>query len=244
MDARGAGALNLAQINKPPGPGHPLGTDPAGRDVLGQLLVGARNSFLLALGISLASCLIGTLLGLLAGLAGGAVDAALMRLTDFFSMLPVIMVVIVLVALLPRVTGPTLVAVLALMGWYNTARYTRARVLQISAGEYVAAARAMGTPFGRIITFHLLPGIAPLVITGSTIGLASSMGAETGLSFLGFGLPIDTPSLGTLLGYAKTPENLLHRPWLWLPACLLVLVLMLCINALGRTAARAFNPEA
>jgi peptide/nickel transport system permease protein len=90
---------------------------------------------------------------------------------------------------------------------------------------------------------EVLPNIGSLIIVNLTLNLAANMGLETGLTFLGFGLPFSTPSLGTLISYASVPENMQNRPWQWLPASLLIVVMMLCINFVGQAVKRAADAK-
>ena len=96
----------------------------------------------------------------------------------------------------------------------------------------------MGTYDWKIMLFELLPNISSIVITRLVLALAGNIGLETGLSFLGFGLPIGTPSLGTLIGAAKTADIIENKQWVWLPAALFILVMMLCINYVGQALQR------
>ena len=97
----------------------------------------------------------------------------------------------------------------------------------------------MGTSDLKIIFREVLPNISSIIIVDSTLALAGNIGIETGLSFLGFGLPPSIPSLGTLVGYATDPEVLSLKLWIWLPASILILIMMLCINYVGQALKRA-----
>lgn len=227
--------VSLTSRQQPPSQAHWLGTDPSGRDMLGQLVTGTRNSMAIALGITGITCVFGTFFGLISGYLGGKVDMAMMRALDFVSMLPRLMLVIVAASLIPEYGAATLVVILSAISWMYDARVVRSKALWLRDADFIRASKSMGTPAIKIMVRHFLPHLLPVIIVNFTLNLAGNIGVESGLSFLGFGLPFSTPSLGTLLNYAKIPENLYGRPWLWLPASLLILIVMLCIHCIGQT---------
>ncbi len=235
--------INLALINKAPSAKHMLGTDGSGRDMLTQLFLGARNSLLIAFGVTILCGLIGILVGLCSGFFGGKVDNFIMRILDFIAMLPRLMFIIVIVSLIPKYNVITFVLVMTAFGWIGDARLTRAKTLQQSSLDYVQASKTLGTNNFVIMFREVLPNIGSLIIVNLTLNLAANMGLETGLTFLGFGLPFSTPSLGTLISYASVPENMQNRPWQWLPASLLIVVMMLCINFVGQAVKRAADAK-
>jgi len=243
VDSESIVTVSLKKINRPPSAEHILGTDPSGRDMYTQLVVGARNSISIAIGITLLCGLIGTVVGLFAGFYGGLVDNIVMRVIDFLSMLPTLMLVIVVVSVIPKYNVVTFILILSAFGWIFNARLTRAKTLQQSGLDYVSAARTLGTPNWKIMFAQVLPNIISIVIVNLTLSLAGNMGIEVGLSFLGFGLPFGVPSLGTHLSYARVPENLSIRWWLWLPAALLIVIMMLCINFVGQAVKRAADAK-
>jgi peptide/nickel transport system permease protein len=243
VDSESVVTVSLKKINQPPTTEHILGTDPSGRDMFTQLVVGARNSISIAIGITLLCGLIGTIIGLFAGFYGGLVDNIVMRIIDFFSMLPTLMLVIVVVSVIPKYNVITFILILSAFGWIFNARLTRAKTLQQGGLDYVSAARTLGTPNWKIMFAQVLPNIISIVIVNLTLSLAGNMGIEVGLSFLGFGLPFGVPSLGTHLSYARVPENLRLRWWLWMPAALLIVAMMLCINFVGQAVKRAADAK-
>lgn len=105
--------------------------------------------------------------------------------------------------------------------------------------EYVAASKTLGTPDWKIMLFNVLPNLSSIIIVNMTLNLAGNIGIETSLTYLGFGLPENVPSLGTLISYSRNPEVMENKPWVWLPAAILILVLMLCINFIGNALKRA-----
>ncbi|MDR1706180.1 MAG: ABC transporter permease [Clostridiales bacterium] len=233
--------VSLTGRSRPPSREHPLGTDPSGRDMLGQLVTETRNSLLIAVGITALTCAFGTAFGLIAGYFGGVVDMALMRVLDFVSMLPRLMLIIVFVTLISEYGPVQLALIMSALGWMYDARIIRGKALSLRDEDFIRAARSVGAPAAKIIARHFLPHLAPVIIVNFTLNLAGSIGVETGLSFLGFGLPFATPRLGTLLNYAYVPENLQNRPWLWLPAVALIFIVMMCIHYTGGALKRAIN---
>lgn len=235
--------VNLKVMNKPPSNEFRLGTDPSGRDMIGQLFVGAKNSFIIAFGVTILCALIGIFVGMVAGYYAGKVDNIIMRIIDFFMMLPDLMIIIVLVSIIPRYNQYTFILVMTVFGWTSTARLIRAKMLQQSNLDYVSASKTLGTRNFIIMIREVLPNIVSIIVVKVTLSLAGNIGLETGLSFLGFGLPSNTPSLGTLTHYAAVPSNMQKYPWQWLPAVLLVFVMMLCINFVGQAIKRAADAK-
>ena len=227
-----------------PRPGFILGTDEAGRDMLQMLILGARNSLNISFSVALIGTLLGTLIGLLAGFYGGHVDNVVMRVMDFISMVPTIMIVILVVRILSPITVFTLSVLLIIFtAWQGTARLIRTMTLKQSMLDYVSASKTMGTPGIVIIFREVLPNLVSIMIANLTFTLAMFVGIETGLSFLGLGLPFVVPSLGTILANARSMFDMVNRMWVWLPAAVLVVVLMLCINFVGQALNRAADAK-
>lgn len=243
FDTSTATKVNLFMLNKPPSQQHMLGTDGSGRDMLTQIFLGARNSFLIAFGVTIFSGVLGIVFGLLSGFFGGRVDNVFMRILDFFSMLPRLMFIIVIISIMPRYNVTTFIIVMTAFGWFSDARLVRAKALQQSSLDYVQASKTLGTNNFVIMVREVLPNIASITIVNLTLNLAANMGLETGLTFLGFGLPFNTPSLGTLISYASVPETMQRRVWQWLPASVLIVVMMLCINFVGQAVKRAADAK-
>lgn len=244
IDMEALALVNLRTRNLPPGGEFLLGTGSAGQDMLQLLIVSARNSFNIAFIITAGGAVIGILFGLVAGFYGGNVDNVLMRVLNFIGMVPSLMLVIVFVQLIPNYSVSTFaLLMIVVFAWQGTAWLIRIKTLQQGRMEYVAASKTLGTPNPVIIFREVLPNLVSIIVSNLTITLASNMGIETGLTFLGFGLPFGTPSLGRLVFYARTPYNLTNRPWLWLPAALLIIVMMLCINFVGSALNRAADAK-
>ncbi|MFS0787777.1 ABC transporter permease [Shouchella sp. 1P09AA] len=235
--------VDLLAIFEPPSSEFWLGTDHGGRDVFGQLIIGTRNSLLIGIAVTTLSGLVGLAMGLLAGYFGGHTDNVIMRIVDFFLVLPTTMIIIAFVAVVPNYSLLQFTLIMSAFIWISMARLIRSKALQQSELEYIQAARTLGTPHYKIIFSHLLPNLNSIIIVNLTLSLAANIGIETGLSFLGFGFPESTPSLGTLMSHATNPQIFELRPWVWLPASILVLILMLCINNVGQALKRATDAK-
>lgn len=162
-----------------------------------------------------------------------------MRLVDFVYILPMLMMIIVVVTIIPNYSIWAFIGIMTLFLWVGKTRLIRAKVLSERQADYVNASKTLGTANWKIIVFQILPNLSSLIIVNFTLTLAGNIGIETGLSYLGFGLPDSTPSLGTLVSNATDPDIIQSYWWMWLPACLLILVLMLSINFVGQSIKRA-----
>jgi len=230
--------------DNPPLTGHGLlGTDARGRDMLGILLLSARNSLAISLIVTPASFAIGYTVGLIAGFFGKFVDLAILRFIDFWSMVPNIMIIIAMVAVLPVWGVREFIILMIILGWFSGARIMRARVLQESAKDYILASKTLGTPNYKIIFKKVLPNVTSIMMVSFVIGLANSIGMETGLTVIGYGLPSTTPSLGRLISYATRPTIMQDRMWQWMPAVVLIVVTTICIYGIGNAVRRAVNPR-
>nr|WP_314114870.1 ABC transporter permease [uncultured Leptotrichia sp.] len=220
-----------------------LGSDSGGRSILGQLILGARNSIIIGFTITILTSGIGIFFGLIAGYYGKWVDNVIMRVIDFITILPTLMIIIVFVTIVPKYTIATFVLIMSAFYWVGAARLIRSKALAESQKDYILASKTMGTKDFTIIFREILPNLNSIIIVELTLGFAGNIGIETGLSFLGFGLPLSTPSLGTLVGYAADPEVLSTKLWIWLPASILILIMMLCINYVGQALNRAADAK-
>jgi len=229
----------LERYTEPGVNGYFLGADEAGRDMLGQLIIGAKNSILIAIAITLIANTIGVVLGIIMGYYGGFIDNLFMRIIDFLMTLPTLMIIIVIVTIIPKYGVFELILILSAFQWIGTARLVRSKALSEGRRDYVNASKTMGTSDFAIMFKGILPNLSSLLIVELTLNFAGNVGIETGLSFLGFGLPPSTPSLGTLVSYATNPIVLSTKWWVWLPASILILILMLGINYVGQALRRA-----
>ena len=222
--------IDLSSILAPPTQAEALGYDDLGRPVLDRLLVGARTSFLVALGVVTVSLLLGSLIGGLAGMLGGWVDLLLVRLIDVFLAFPGILLAIALAG----VMGPgvdNLVIALSVVGWVGYARLVRAQVLSLKGRDHVTAAVALGTGRLRILVRHLLPLTLAPVIVEATFGVATVVIAEAGLSFLGLGVQPPEASWGSMIrdgaGYMLVAPHLVLAPGI------AISLVVLSVNLLG-----------
>jgi len=239
LDQKEIVTVDLFSIHKPPSKEFWLGTDYGGRDVFGQLIIGTRNSLSIGILVTVMTGVIGITVGLIAGYFGGKVDNIVMRIVDFFMILPFLMIVIVFVSISPKYTILTFSLIMTAFLWMGKARLIRSKALQEKELDYVQASKTLGSSNLKIMFTQVLPNLSSIIIVSMTLSLAANIGLESGLSFLGFGFPESTPSLGTLVSYARNPQTLEYRWWIWLPASLLILVLMLSINNVGQALKRA-----
>ena len=232
--------VNILQRYKAPGVnGYLLGSDEGGRDVFAMLVIGARNSVTIGFTITILTCIIGIIVGLISGYYGKWVDTTLMRIVDFIMILPTLMIIIVFVTVIPNYTLFHFIIIMTLFFWVGSARLFRTRTLQEASLDYVNASKTLGSSDLQIMFREILPNISSLIIVNLILRLAGNIGIETGLTYLGFGLPYTTPSLGTLISAAKTQDIIENKMWVWLPATILILVMMLCINYIGQAFQRA-----
>lgn len=235
--------INLRNKYLPPGKGFILGTDIGGRSIAGQLLIGGRNSIFIGFAVTFVTSVIGILVGLITGFYGGKIDNIIMRIADFISILPSTLLIITFIVVIPKYTMWHFIFIMSVFYWVGTTRLVRSKALSENRKDYVNASRIMGTTDLKIMITGILPNISSIIIVDLILEFAGNIGIETGLSFLGFGLPPSSPSLGTLVSYARTPGAMSDMLWLWLPASLLILVMMLCINYVGQAVRRASDAK-
>ena len=235
--------INLRNKYHAPSKEFILGADIGGRSIAGQLLIGGRNSILIGFAITIITSTIGVIMGLIVGFYGGKIDNMIMRVSDFISILPTTMLVITFVVVIPKYTMWHFIFIMSIFYWVGMTRLVRSKALSENRRDYINASRIMGTSDWKIMFNGILPNISSIIIVELILGFAGNIGIETGLSFLGFGLPPATPSLGTLVSYARTPGAMTSKLWLWLPASLLILVMMLCINYVGQAVKRASDAK-
>ncbi len=227
---------------------HPFGTDDLGRDTLTRVLYGGRVSLLVGLLAMVISVTLGTLVGALAGYFRGWLDSLLMRLTDMFLSVPALFVLIVLSTLLFD-TGvgtaagglPMIVLIIGGMSWMVVARIVRASFLAIRERTFVEAALAAGGGHARRIFLHILPNAIGPILVQATLQVAVAIIAESGLSYLGFGIQPPTSTWGNMLRDAQT--SMTRYPHLAVFPGLMIFLTVISANAIGDGLRDAFDPH-
>ncbi len=188
------------------------------------------------------STLIGIVLGSPSGYYGGKVDTVLMRITDVMMTFPPIIIMLTVAAF----AGPGLWNVILIIGglrWPATARLVRGQVLALKRQEFVLAARAVGLPDLLIISRHILVNVVPPLMARVTFTISGAILSEAGLSFLGVGVPLPTPTWGNMMESARSLVVLRDQPWMWMPPAFFVLLIVLCINFIGDGLRDALDPR-
>jgi peptide/nickel transport system permease protein len=222
--------IDLSRILAPPAMDSPLGDDDLGRPVLDRLLIGARTSLAVGLGVVALSAVLGSLVGGAAALAGGWIDLLAVRTVDVFLAFPGILLAIALAGILGPGIDNVIIA-LAAVGWVGYARLVRAQVLTLKQRDHVVAARALGAGQGRILLLHLLPlAVAPLIVE-ATFGIAGAVVAEASLSFLGLGVQPPQASWGSMI--QNGVAYMLVAPHLVLAPGIAILLVVLSVNLMG-----------
>lgn len=221
---------DLDEVSLGPGPGHPLGTDDLGRDVLARLLFGGRYTLGLAVMSSLAAVTIGLVIGITAGYYEGVLDALIMRVNDVLLAFPVFLLALALMA----VVGPGLLNIVVVLAVSRAPRYARLMrgvVLQQKTREYVLAAKATGSTDWRILFRHILPNCMSTGMVYATFDAGTMLTALAGLSFLGVGVQPPTPDWGLMLTDART--YIYSAPWAAVFPGLAITLCVMAINFLG-----------
>lgn len=223
---------DLDSMSAPPSPEHWFGTDQLGRDYFARVIYGGRISLLVGLLAMITATLIGAVVGIVAGFAHPRVDSLLMRLVDFLSSIPwMILIIVVSVFLKPGLA--TIIIVIGGFSWMITARMVRAETLSVKERAYVGYSGYIGEHPVRIVTRHILPEVLPTILVAATASISSAMMTEASLSFLGVGIQQPMASWGSLLQTAQ--GNLQQLPHLALIPGLLIIATVMSFNALGNS---------
>ncbi|MAZ21788.1 MULTISPECIES: ABC transporter permease [Roseovarius] len=228
-----------------------LGTDAQGRGVLSTIMYGTGISLLIGLGAVVVQAILGVTLGLIAGYKGGWIDAFLMRLADIQMSLSTLMIAIIVLAIFQAAFDANvyadyaivmLIVIIGVAEWPKFARTVRSSVLGEKNKEYVDAARVIGLPARKVMWGHILPNTLTPVLVISTIQVAEAIMTEAALSFLGLGMPVDRPSLGSLIrsGFEFVFSG---QYWITLYPALVLIALVLALNLLGDWMRDVLNPK-
>ena len=221
-------------INSRLGPSwdHLMGTDQLGRDMFSRILSGAKQSIYIGVLASFLANLIGTVLGSIAGYLGGKIDTVVMRVSELVMTFPQLILVLIFVSLLGQGINNVII-VFALTGWMTTFRLVRGEFFSLREEAFVEADRAFGFSKPRIIFRHLLPNTLSPIVVAFTVNIAIFIIAEAGLSFLGLGVPVTTPTWGNLLTAAQNPVVVNEYWWLWVFPALSIAIFVLGVNFVG-----------
>ena len=222
---------NLAAVNLPPGPGHPMGTDNLGIDVLGELMKGGQASLEIGFLVAFIALVGGALWGAISGLIGGFMDSAMMRVVDVFLSVPILFIVLI-VAVRYGASVLSLSLIIGSFFWLVPARLVRGEVLTLRVRDFVSAARAAGSSRWRLINRHLIPNALSVIIVNVTFNVADAILIVATLGFLGFGLHYPNVDWGDMLsgGIAYLQAGYW---WLIYPVGACIIIVVMAFNLVG-----------
>lgn len=227
---------------EPPSAEFWFGTDNLGRSIYTMTVFGSRISLTVGLAATLISMAIGALIGIAAGYYGGWSETVLMRVTDWFLVLPWLALAIVLASLLGRSLG-IIILVIGITSWPGTARIVRAQALSVKTRPYVERSRGLGASNWHLIVHHILPNVGPLIFANTILTVAIAILSETTLSFLGLGDPLAV-SWGTMLDFAFSAGAATTGKWWWLlPPGLAIVMVVLAFTMCGFALDEILNPK-
>lgn len=225
-----------------PSPGHLLGQDEVGRDVLSSVFYGSRISLLVGGSASLITILLGCTIGLIAGYVGGRLDILLMRITDGVLVIPTLPLMLVIIAVAGRGIG-NIILVIGLLTWPYTARVVRAQVLSVKERQFVMRANAIGVSHFGIVMVHILPQVLPVIFASATLDISYAIISEASLSFLGLGDPA-LISWGSMLNRAFLRGAVSGGAWWYLvPPGFLLAWVTLGLNLVSNAVQEIVNPR-
>lgn len=240
----------------PPIDGYPLGTDELRRDVVNLTVHGARVSMAIGLLATIITVFIGALIGIVSGFLGGRVDAVLMRITDFFLVIPTFVLALILTPIIRELVGSgsqqlfgirmTLIVIVIVIGitsWSSTARIIRSQTLSLKERSFVDRARVVGAGGGHIMRRHILPNVVNLIVANAVLVFAGAVLTETTLSFVGLGDPFQ-PSWGQLLEAARSVGAPgLGAWWYFAPPGVCIVLVVFAFTLVGTALDDLLNPK-
>lgn len=240
----------------PPQAGYPFGTDELGRSILNLTVHATRISMVIGLLATLVTVLVGAVVGIASGFVGGRVDALLMRIADFFLVIPTFVLAIILTSLIRDALGTgsaevfgirvgllVIVVVIGLTSWSSTARMIRAETLSLKERAFVDRARVIGAGPGHIMRRHLLPNVINLIVANAVLVFAGAVLTETTLSFVGLGDPFQ-PSWGQVLDAARgVGAPSLGAWWYFVPAGVCIVLVVFAFTLVGGALDDVLNPK-
>lgn len=238
----GPDVVNPYAYFQPPSVAHILGTDQVGRDILARTLYGGQISLFVGIMAVTLKTVIALGLGTVSGYFGGLVDMIIQRIVDIMMAFPTLMLLLILVAVL----GPSIANVfiaIGLLSWPHDCRFFRGQVLAVRSSEYITAAQSVGVPSSRIITRYVIPNIIGFVAVNFTFGIGAAILTESGISYLGLGVPLPTPSWGNMIQQANSISVLQSYWWLWVPPSFALVLCVLSLNAIGDALRDVFDPR-
>ena len=226
----------------PPSLDFPFGTDNFGRSILALTIWGSRISLTVGLLATAIAMGIGSLIGIIAGFFGRWPETVLMRLTDWFLVIPFLPLAIVLASILGQSLG-VIILVIGVTSWPSTARIIRAQVLSVKTRPYVERAQALGAGTWHLVSRHILPNVGPLILANTVLTVAIAILSETTLSFLGLGDPLSI-SWGTILEFGFNSGAAGSGQWWWiLPPGLAIVMVVLAFTLCGFALDEIVNPK-
>jgi len=231
---------DAAEILIPPNSQFLFGTDDLGRDVWSQVIFGSRISLTIGFVSAFATIITGTLVGIIAGFYGGVIEEILMRVVDFFMMLPALPLMIVLAA----VMGPSIwniIFVVSLISWPTTARVVRSQVLSLKERPFIEASRCIGAGNSLLMFGEIFPNVVPILFAEAVIMITEAIYAEAVLSFLGLGDPVRI-SWGSMLHFAFASGVMARAPWWVVPPILAIILLIVGFSFLGTAVSDILKP--
>ena len=239
----------------PPSAAHLLGTDEIGRDILNLTVHGTRISMVIGLLATVVTVLLGSVIGIVAGFVGGWLDTVLMRITDFFLVLPTFVLALILAPIILELVGTdaelfgirltllVIVIVIGVTSWASTARIIRSQALSVKERAFVDRARVIGSGSGHIMLHHILPNVLNLIVANTVLIFGGAILTETTLSFIGLGDPFQ-PSWGQILNAAQTAGAPgLGAWWYMAPPAVSIVLVVLAFTLVGSALDDVLNPK-